>query len=71
MLKMETITSLRSRHMRLDQSASFFTPTLGDELRLLTNNGATCSEPLVHNNAPSRFLGTDSLESLLMSPEMR
>jgi hypothetical protein len=42
---------------RLLQSASFFTPTLGDDLRLLTNNGATSSEPPAHKNAPNSFFG--------------
>ena len=32
-------------------------PTLGNKLRLLTNNAATSSEPLVHKNAPNSFLG--------------
>jgi hypothetical protein len=41
--------------LRFLQSASFFTPTLGDELRLLTNNGATNSEPLAHKNTPNSF----------------
>ena len=50
------------RHMHLMhllQSASFFTPTLGNELCLLTNNGAMSSEPQVHKNAPNSFLGTN------------
>jgi hypothetical protein len=44
-------------HMRLLQSASFFIPTLGDELRLLTTNTAMNSEPLAHNNAPNSSFG--------------
>ena len=41
--------------MRLLQSASFFTPTLGNELYLLTNNGATSSELLAHKSAFNSF----------------
>jgi hypothetical protein len=44
--------------MRLLQSALFFTLTFGDELRLLTNNGATSLELLAHKNTPNSFLGT-------------
>jgi hypothetical protein len=46
------------QHMRLThllQSASFCTPTLGDKLRLLTNNGAINSEPLGHTKHAQQF----------------
>ena len=53
------VLSVGPHHMCLFQSASFFTPTLGNKLRLLTNNGAMISEPLAHKNAPNSCLGTN------------
>ena len=47
------------RHMRSLQSASVFTPTLRDNLHLLTNNKAMSSEPLVHKNTPISILDTN------------
>ena len=73
LIEAELLHMWQPRHMRLLQSASFFTPTLGDELRLLTNNGATSSEPLAHKNAPNSFFGhqvgsVKEAESIISKP---
>ena len=51
------LTLWQSRHTCLFLSASFFTPTLGNKLCLLTNNKATSSVPLAHKNVPNSFFG--------------